>query len=334
MKRSVLVFALFVSVPGLAWAQGEGELEQRSKGYRWTRGKVRFDLVDRGKRWSKKDAERVASAFDRLPDALLRPASDWKVRWYRDPVTTGRGGEKKPDASATTVVEKAWISMSDTLFKKGREDKCYSTVTHELGHVIQYALRSSNPYVARALVASLGTPGFTSISWTLAATDGLKSYNGFVSDYARSGNREDFAESVEFYWLNPRELERANPRKYRFMRDEVFKGVLPPKSQRLTNWKRTALVRPELRSLSKSEGRRASLVKVRGKYFMGPLDGGYNRVSFRGKRALHLPVSRSTIWSWVPAFAKTGSNPVRVRTQDGSSEERAFRVKKPWWKFW
>ena len=57
------------------------------------------------------------------------------------------------------------------------------------------------------------------------------------------------------------------------------------------------------------------------------------RVRYRGTSATHLPISRTHIYSWVPAISK-GSAPITVTTQDGTSAGAAFTVEEPWWKFW
>ena len=46
----------------------------------------------------------------------------------------------------------------------------------------------------------------------------------FVTPYAHSNAREDFAESYAYYIHYPDELERRSPRKHAFMRDAVFAG--------------------------------------------------------------------------------------------------------------
>lgn len=318
--------------PSQSQAQGEGALSRTTRGWSWTRGKIDVPLRDRSCRWTRKEAEKMAQAFDKLPDVLLRRAARFKMRWYRDAVATGRRNKKKPDKWATTVVEDGYISVGSNMMKE-KARRVYRTVTHELGHVAQYEMTGLSAKLARPLVKTIGTPGFTSISWTLAATDGLKTYNGFVSEYARSDDREDFAESVEFYWINPAALKQVNEKKYRFMRDEVFKGVRSPRSSRDLEHEPIKPQKPKIRRLNKSKAKAWALVKVYGDRFMGPIDGGYNKVYFRGKRALHLPVSRSTIWAWVPTLKK-GSAPVKVKTQDGRSNEQSFRVSKPWWKIW
>jgi hypothetical protein len=48
----------------------------------------------------------------------------------------------------------------------------------------------------------------------------------FVSDYAATNRYDDFAESFEAYVIQPGQLHKACPDKYRFMRKQVFTGYL------------------------------------------------------------------------------------------------------------
>ncbi|MCW8138002.1 MAG: hypothetical protein KIT58_03765 [Planctomycetota bacterium] len=61
---------------------------------------------------------------------------------------------------------------------------------------------------------------------------------------------------------------------------------------------------------------------------MGPLDGGFNRTSTAAARAPHLPISRSTVWSWVPVIGSGAA--LTLTTQDGVSDPEPFEVKKAW----
>lgn len=46
-----------------------------------------------------------------------------------------------------------------------------------------------------------------------------------VSEYSKTNPREDFAESVAAYRLNPFELRELSPKRYQFIRDYVFDGI-------------------------------------------------------------------------------------------------------------
>jgi hypothetical protein len=334
MRKVALVTWVLFTCASPVFAQGAGSFSRIQNGWRWSRAGVTFDLLARDARWSDLEAAAMRSALDRCPDALLKKVGSVQVRrFYRDQLPIGRNGPKS-DASATTVIEQGYVGYGNVLFgDTPNTERVYATVVHELGHCAQYAVIGNGPLLSKLRATVLGTPGWTSISWTSAITDGMKSWNGFVSDYARTNDREDFAESVEFYWLAPDELWRTNPTKYRYMRDVVFDGVVSPASSRKPDHRAIERVGPEIERLGDRKDDIYALVKVHGKHFMGPLDGGWNAVRYRGTRGLHLAVSRKTIWSWVPSI-KTGRADVTVSTQDGTSAPAAFDVTKPWWKFW
>lgn len=337
MRRFLAATCLTLLLAPLASAaNGPGVLVQNTKGWRWTRGPYTFDLVSRDAAWTAAEADLMRLALDNLPDVLLDHVdSTGTTTLYRDARPRGLTGPRGPNVIATTVIEKKNISFGDALFAGLNPARVYRTTIHELGHVTQYAMIGGNRYIAKARAKLFGTSDWTRISWTLALTGGLKSWNGFVSDYARTNDREDFAESLEFYWINPDELQRVNPAKFRYMRDEVFNGEMSPPTARDATHVAIQPVVPALTRLGDTADEQHSLVKCHGERFMGPLDGGFNRVTYAGKKALHTPVSRSTIWSWVPGSAAKGTLKVKVTTQDGDSNELDFTVKgKPWWKFW
>lgn len=325
MRHTALVtLALLALAPATALAQGAGTFGPIQNGYRWSRGTVTFDLLAKGKSWTAAEADAVRQCFDMLPDSLLTKANRHVKKFYR----SASGG-----AAATTKIEQGYVVYYDFLFSSTPIDvmRLYSTVTHELGHCAQYAVIGNGPILSKIRAIMFGTPNWTPISWT--ALKGYKSWNGFVSDYARTNDREDFAEATEFYWLAPDELQRTSPAKFAYMRDVVFDGVVSPPSSRRPGLTAIAPVTPTITKLGDTRDDPLSLVTIKGKYFMSPRDGGFNRVHYRTTRALHLAVSRETIWSWVPMIS-TGPATVTVTTQDGASAPAAFEVKKPWWKFW
>jgi hypothetical protein len=230
--------------------------------------------------------------------------------------------------SGVAVPPAPWnfVAIGDNLFRE-EMTHVYSIVTHELGHCVQWSLSGWGTLIG-------GTSGWTGISWTTGIPDtGLRSWNGFPSDYARTNHMEDFAEGCEWYWISPDALYKASPAKYWYMRNTVFGGLVSPASARYPDRQPIEPVVPQITSLGDSTDSWYSLVQVYGNFFMGPLDGGFNRVYYRGTRANHLPISRTRVWSWVPAISE-GSAPISVQTQDGNSNPAGFRVEEPWWHFW
>jgi hypothetical protein len=323
---ALLVVGLLALGPtSAALAQGAGTFTPVQNGYRWSRGAVTIDVLAHGKTWSAAEADCVRQSLDRLPDSLLTKATRYIHTFYRD-------AGKSPNITATTHVPGGYTSFFDLLFgATPNVNVVYDTVTHELGHGAQYAVLGDGPLLGKLRAVLLGTPNWTPISWS--ALHGYRSWNGFVSDYARTNDREDFAETAEYYWLAPDELLRTSPAKFAYMRDVVYDQAVSPPTSRWPALRAIAPVTPTITRLGDVRDDPLSLVQIHGEHFMGPRDGGFNRVQYRGTKALHLTVSRTTIWSWVPTIS-TGQAAVTVTTNDGTSPPAAFEVKKPWWKFW
>jgi hypothetical protein len=334
MRTLALVSVALLALGAPALAQGAGTFTQTSNGYRWSRGATEFDLLNRNATWSPAEADAVRLALDKLPDVLFQKVMSVHVKkLYRDAKPIALLG-KQSNGSATTVIEQGYVSFGDVLFGATPDPlRVYGTVIHELGHCAQYAVIGRGPILGKVTAAFLGTTNWTAISFVFPVTASLRSWNGFVSDYARTNDREDFAESVEWYWLAPDELLRINQAKFVYMRDVVYQGAVSPAASRNPAYRAIASVTPIITTLGDTQDEQGSIVTVNGQYFMGPLDGGFNRVHYRGKRALHLPLSRTKVVSWVPVIA-TGPADVTLTTQDGTSAPVAFTVKKAWWKFW
>jgi len=98
------------------------------------------------------------------------------------------------------------ISVYGTIDVLQSADELLDTITHEVGHNAHYNIRLDN--------------------WELALqwTELHKQNRGFVSDYARTNEFEDFAESYWVYVRNPERLKATSPEKYEFMRQHVFTG--------------------------------------------------------------------------------------------------------------
>jgi hypothetical protein len=88
------------------------------------------------------------------------------------------------------------------------------TITHEVGHNAHAALMETSPSLAREW------DGMHASSPQRSLGDGL----GFVSEYAKTSQFEDFAESYMTYVRDPGTLMFASQEKYQFLRDHVFYG--------------------------------------------------------------------------------------------------------------
>jgi hypothetical protein len=85
------------------------------------------------------------------------------------------------------------------------------TLIHEVGHNVHYNMRIDNLELAN--------------HWEELHKQDL----GFVTDYARTDEFEDFAESYRTYVREPQILLLYSPVKYEFMRVEVFAGQEYPR---------------------------------------------------------------------------------------------------------
>jgi hypothetical protein len=88
------------------------------------------------------------------------------------------------------------------------------TLIHEVGHNAYFNIRLENKELAKQW------DELHRQSHVTFAGEGL----GFVSEYARTDELEDFAESYAAYIRNPAGLKLASPQKYDFMRQTVFAG--------------------------------------------------------------------------------------------------------------
>ncbi len=79
------------------------------------------------------------------------------------------------------------------------------TITHEIGHNVYYNLDEGQRE-----------------EWREVYDDSAR--RQFVSAYARTNEREDFAESYKAYVHDPERLKRRSLAKYKFMHHYVFKG--------------------------------------------------------------------------------------------------------------
>jgi hypothetical protein len=327
----VAVVSIVLLAGSAAGSDDLGTLTRIGRGgvhYRWEKGGNRIDLCDRQVAWTDEHAGWVRDCLDGLPALYVRKAIQGGLkRIYRDDIPIAPWnfliGAITESGVAVPPAPWGYVALGRKVFA-GDAKRAAQTVVHELGHFVQWGLGG-------AVVG--GTPGFTEISWVPGTAGfGLRRWSGFVTSYARTNHREDFAEACEYYWLSPDTLRARSPRKFAYMRDVIFEGHVSPPAVR-HDVEKTVEVAPVVVRLGDTVDTVGSHVTVHGERFMGPIDGGFNTVRFRGARGLHLAVSRKTVHAWVPAIG-TGSAPVTVTTQDGTSDAVAFRVKKPWWKFW
>jgi hypothetical protein len=288
---------------------------------------IRFDFVQRQKAFTSDEIKAIKEVLDKLPDAFLgKVIASGVKKFYRVaklPRKTGDLFLEEGDDTAVAVPPGGFIAFADSAFSREHAD-LYKIVVHHTAHCVQWREAGNN---------ALSATPFTWISWTGKTEPfGYKTFNGFVSNYARTNHREDYAETCVYYWLDPDKLRKVNPEKFAYMRDKVFGTISSSDSRK--ELADIIFVMPYIESLGDASDEVYSFVSIKGKNFMGPFDGGYNRVRFGGSIAQHVPVSNTVIWAWVPDVTE-GDKPVTVTTQDGTSNAFPFYVTgDPWWKYW
>ena len=197
--RAVVMLAAVLAL-GLPGRAGAGELGNLAPGegataYRWSRGGNVIPLVDREGRFTELEAIWVRDALDRLPDGFIRKAiAGGMHRIYRDGAIPAATWQKLTPAenskSGVTVPIAPYLYLAPGNGAIQDPAKAYRTVVHELGHCVQWGESGYG-------TLTIGTPGFTAISWTTGVpSTGLKSWDRFVSDYARGPHMEDYAEAA------------------------------------------------------------------------------------------------------------------------------------------
>jgi hypothetical protein len=306
---------------------GNGSLQ-----YQYSRDGYTFNLCSRYGTWTLQEALWVRDAIDQLPDAYLHNVQATGTQTlYRDgdtpisPLSFIQSIFSPGHYIAVSVPPWPWnyVAFANGTFRDAQET--YFTLTHEFGHCAQW-----NEVGWAILFGS----NFTWISWTgIMEPFGLKSWNHFFRDYSRTNHREDYADTCAWYWLSPWTLLANCPDKFWYMYYNVFGWQWSPPTAQRTLYPEGWLY-PEFDSMTGNEGHVADFNAVYGQRFMGPFDGGFNTVWYGGSTATHVPISESTIWSWVPDCG-TGWVPMYVQTQDGYSNGQWFLSDgKPWWMFW
>jgi hypothetical protein len=314
------------------WAAFMGNLNIVNNGslqYTYTRDGFYFELRSRDGSWSFQEALWLRDAIDQMPDVYLQKVqATGTYILYRDgasPVAPWSWFYSPAHIIAVAVPPWPWnyVSFADGTFSSA--DEVYFTCTHEFGHCAEW-----NETGWGILFGC----NFTRISWVgFVEPMGLQSWNGFARDYSFTNQREDYADACAYYWIAPDQFYGVSPAKYWYMRNNVFGGQVSPASARrslyIHPWRY-----PEVDGMTGNEGHVADFNAIYGQRFMGPFDGGFNTVWYGGGTATHVPISNSTIWSWVPDSGG-GWQVLSVQTQDGWSNGSWFYNEgKPWWMFW
>ena len=122
--------------------------------------------------------------------------------------TFGPGWAAGLTSAKPKVPEKGKITIYDLFEFENRSTNYAETVNHEAGHVLFERLTSSKQR----------------FEWGNIFNDTLREGRGFVSLYAATSLREDFAESFMYYRLYSGKLRSDQELKYRFI-DKLYKEI-------------------------------------------------------------------------------------------------------------
>ena len=247
--------------------------------YRWARDGIALDLVPGQQSWTEAEAINVRDALDKLPTVYLAKAQSGGVQRIQRDTTTPQApwnfiAPEGPNIVAVAVPPSPWnyISVTNEVFSSANET--YRVVTHELGHCVEWN------ETGWGILAGCD---FTDISWLRPEPMGFKSWNGFVSDYARTNQREDYAESCCYYWLANAALKQVSPAKWQYMHDRCFGGLVPPAGDEVA-LSVTGRVGPAITGLSASDHDPGMPCTASGKYLWGRSTAGSTRWSCGRRR--------------------------------------------------
>lgn len=184
---------------------------------------------DADKPWDPKNVQRIATSLDYMPTGFFRQVGPILARRQGD-AHLGPLPMKNAAAYACPWIGRGlWIA--DGTFAGSNIDPWmgpdlaeYATITpeaifvHELGHMADYNGRHRK-------LANKDDTDFKGISWRRVPVLNVKrpeSQGTFVSDYASTQPAEDFAESIAAYVFHPKQLQKASPEKYDYIKKYVF----------------------------------------------------------------------------------------------------------------
>jgi hypothetical protein len=175
--------------------------------------------------WSAAEVRAIDQSLQLLP-----------AEFYRLPTLEGfyrmKDGYRLKDHSASVAAfadanTKA-IVCYETMHK--HSDGLMSIILHEIFHHHDFSgVKEGEPQHSHSQFSQIS--GWDKGSQTLNPATGqveekFTSRPGakFVRDYAASSPFEDYAESLTYYLLKPRVLRQADPEKYNFIREKIFRG--------------------------------------------------------------------------------------------------------------
>jgi hypothetical protein len=293
--------------------------------YRYVRSDVNWPLVNKNKDWTEAEARMIAIALNQLPLSYLRKAENGGLnRLERHGAHPEVVGITADEACAISPPLLGYMGFANDTFES--QEKANRIVCHELAHQVEWGM-GAFWYVKGSDFTDIAWEPSFSIPWY-----GKKNWNSFVNSYARKDPWEDFAIACEWYWYSPDALRAHSSSKYDYVKSHVFNHQVSPEAIR-TNKDGADFIKPGIDSVGDGSADKWDTVKVRGDYFLDMFEGGYTKVYFRDERAWSTTVSSHTSYATVP-WMDEGNATVKVKTPDGWSNGKTFKIEKPWWEFW
>ena len=206
--------------------------------------------------WSDEELGWLNDVLKELPPDLIK---NMKIKSFiRNKVSIDKDGNQNPNTNGTYFIcgenddpekcdgSEAAIRIYDnalvpTAANPDPATKFKGTILHELIHSLQYNNTRDNPTDAYSTpllynymdAVTTSNANGRDAGWEYKQAPGappppkwqLTSSQSPPTPYGKISPKEDMCESVRMYMLNPRELKFSSPKRYAFIRDEMFGGV-------------------------------------------------------------------------------------------------------------
>jgi hypothetical protein len=163
--------------------------------------------------WRKSELDTILLGLSDYPEGVLPTAEDRPLMHYKRGDQL-QGGDK--------TIANAVIEIFDVWGQQSVEQQ-RTTITHEIGHVIAKltGLDDSEEWMNLS-----GWKKKTKIEGGFNMPVGIATKpNTLVSEYGKTNEWEDLAESVVAYRYNPALLKKASPEKYAMIKETIFDNV-------------------------------------------------------------------------------------------------------------
>jgi hypothetical protein len=158
-------------------------------------------------RFNQAELDNAIIGLDDLPAHLIPLGKNQRLTRFSRGYTLAMYG--------SGVVANAVVMLFDLYERENAQQKQY-TIYHEMAHNISTKLGGMDN--SSAWLKQSG--------WVKKGDDWAAGKNAcFISEYGKTNPWEDYAESLSAYRYDPKGFEKACPTKYKFVKDEVYKGM-------------------------------------------------------------------------------------------------------------